>query len=785
MGGKWGIDGRADGSQMWLRRKTVDRVPVTSPEGKLHPDLIADPVGYLEAAGFAVHVAPRRSRWRALPAVLVLPTVLGALIGSLALGPTLVASAAVDSAGQWWQSLALPVDPDAALPLPSVMLDVNGEQFAGLYAENRIPVTLDQIPDTVINALVATEDTTFWTHNGVNWKATAKVAAQNYLGDAPDRGASGITQQYVKNLLITQATTDEQVAAATAPTLQRKLQEAATAVQLEKMMSKEDILLGYLNTVYFGNNAYGIGAAAQYYFNKTPADLSVAESALLVGVLQSPVRLEPVKNPQASLQRRDHVINRMVSEEYLDPADARAAKDEELVLTITSPANGCPVSEFASYCEWVRQTLLRDPLYGPTVAAREQFLYKGGLTIRTALDPVLQKKAEAVAQSALAPSDPVANAVALVVPGTGHVPAIASSEPWGQGEGQTEILLPVIEEFQPGSTFKALTAAIAIENGWHQDTLINAPATYLKYKNFANGPGGNIDINQALKVSMNTWFVMLQERIGTLRLAEGARDMGMTALQLDGDNPVPDTLSNLTLGVREASVLQVATAYATLASGGIACQPVGILQITNTAGKTMPSPDPNCTRVLRQSTADTVTELLRDNVATGGGRRAALTDRDAAGKTGTTDDSGAAWFAGYTTDYAAAVWFGDPRGAAKYPLTRLNAFGQVWAPVTGSGAPALLWNKLMTSVHEGLPEGRFRPGGGDAYVGVVAVVPDVRGLDEATATRILRQAGLGVEILTGIPTPGLDSGRVMVQSSASGERVIDVPDRIITLTLSG
>jgi membrane peptidoglycan carboxypeptidase len=705
-------------------------------------------------------------------------------------GFTLIPAVALLAAGQTalntWTTLPSTLTVPSALPQRSRILAADGTVIATFYAENRVPLTLADIPDNVKNAILATEDARFPAHHGVDWLGTARAVVNNARG-LPRQGGSGITQQYVKNLLVLNATSDTEREQANTDTYWRKIKEARYALALEHVMTKDEIFSAYLNTVYFGDGAYGIGAAAQHYFNTDAKNLTLGQAALLAGVINNPTAYDPTNNLAAAVKRRAHVLTRMLDEHMITQQEADQANASIVMLHLTTPANGCTTSPYPIYCQWVRETLQNNPVFGQTPAQRQQFLYQGGLTVTTALDPAAQQDAEHVARQALPAAGRIATAIAVVQPGTGHVLALATNKQFGQGKGQTELLLPTREAFQNASTFKPFTAAAALEQGINPSLIINAGPTYIPgnnrrypdggFHNAGDSAGGTMDMTGALHRSVNTWFVELEDRIGVLNTARVAKAMGLTSLPLDGPTAITEKDAALTLGAWDTSPLQVANAYATLAAHGLACPPVSIITVTGPDGTDLPVPDTACTQVIRASTADTVTSMLTGVIYApeGTGWRAKLAgDRPAAGKTGSTNDYGAAWFAGYTPQYATAVWVGDPRGPQFNMSRGVTAFkNEVFHPVYGGTIPALVWKNTMDRLHHGLPVQQFAPPGGESTLGLPNLVPDVRGMPPATAVRVLTDAGFTPTIAAGDDTVirGIPTGMVTGTIPAAGTRI--------------
>ena len=682
-----------------------------------------------------------------------------------------------------WNSIPTKAPADVPLPQYSVMLDDAGNEFARFYSENRIPVEPDAIPQLVKNAFVAMEDQNFYTHKGWDPISTLRAGITTVTGGGM-QGGSGITQQYVKNLLIFNAETPEEAAAADDQNVERKVRELKSAIELEKVKSKDEIISGYLNTVYFGNQTYGIGAASKFYFNTEPGSLTPTQSATLAAMVNNANLYDPIVDPEKVKERRNVVLTKMGEQNYLTPEEVETAKAEPLTLQITYTANGCVASEYPFYCSWVREILETSPEFGDTEEKRAQFLYRGGLIIKTAMNRDMMNKAQTIMNEALQSTQNETAVLATVQPGTGFVPAISSSKKFGQGEGETEIILATVSQFQQGSTFKPLTAAAAIEAGFSPLTRFTIGSSYAPlnrnsppggFRNSEDGPGGDYDMASALHRSSNTWLVALEDKVGVVDTAKTASKMGIDSLPLVGDNAITESDASLTLGTFSTSPLQVANSFATLAAGGVRCNPLAIVSVTTKEGKDIPPPPADCRQVIKKSTADIVTNMLT-GVIDGAdpyrtGVRASL-GRPAAGKTGTSDSFSSAWFAGYTPQYATAVMITDPRGGFQYPLNNLYAYYTYWGPAYGGGAPALIWKNYMTKVHEGIPPTPFPPPTGESWVGTVYATPNVVGLPVEEAKKILLAEGYTPNVSTepGPALPNTPSGVVSKTDPPPGTR---------------
>ena len=608
----------------------------------------------------------------------------------------------------------------------TLLLASDGSVLATLYYQNRVEVPLSSISPAMRQATVAIEDSRFLEHNGVDFRGVVRSLATNVESGGIQQGSSTLTMQYVKNVLVNQATTADELDAARGDSATRKLREVRYALGLEKIFSKSEILERYLNIAYFGAGAYGVEAAARRYFSKPAADLDLAEAATLAGIVNQPTAYDPLRNPELSTTRRNVVLRRMAELGFVSQAEADRAALTPMtrLLRPSRTTNGCTSSYAPFFCDYVVQTIRKDPTFGETPEEREAFLRRGGYTIRTTLDPKAQNGAFDTVTSYIPVKDPSkrATAISMVEPGTGHVLAMAQNREWGtSGRGKTTYNYNVDREMggtigmQAGSTFKVFALAAALEAGISPFEYIPSysPKTFENFENCTTGKkfkpvtvrnsttSGTLDMARATAYSTNTYFMTIEERTGICRPAEIAESMGV---RLGNGEPLL-RVPTLAIGTMEVTPLAMANAYATFAAHGIYCEPVVILDITDREGKSLPAPDGDCTRVIKRDVADTVTVMLNGvvngTISGRTGEAMQIDDRQVAGKTGTTNDSAAVWFAGYTPQIASAVWVGDPRGGYAYPMKQVTIKGTYYDQVFGGTLPGPIWKDAMEIALQG------------------------------------------------------------------------------------
>jgi membrane peptidoglycan carboxypeptidase len=632
----------------------------------------------------------RRRRWWGIPRMTVKVVVLTAFFAAVAIP----AGAAVG----FWTLLNVdlpgnvPTDTNPRIrSLPSVVLDADGNEIGEFRAfELTVPIRYRDIREITKEAVIAIEDQRFWEHNGVDPEGLLRAAITNWREGEVVQGGSTITQQYVKNTY----TTGER-------DLARKLREALIATRLERELTKDEILFRYLNTTYFGDGAYGIGAAAASYFGKPVSELTLSESALLAGAIASPARYGPRVNAEVAEGRRMTVLRAMRDQGLITIRQFRRARAQHLWYAPLGPAPGPATvvqapprggaTAFPYFVDYVRRVL--EHRYG------HRQLYRGGLRIETTLDPTLQAEAEAsVAQTLDGTAPPLEMSLVSVEPSTGHVRALVGGRDFSAS--QVNLALGGSAGMQPGSSFKTFVLTSALEHGIDPESEWNAPASisfpgcdpWCEVDNYDFEDHGRLTLRSATAHSINTVYAQVIDELGPQTVAELAHRVGVSSI----DPRQPYGIS-LALGAYEVSPLDMAAGYATLANRGVRQRVTPIARVLDHRGRVLEDHTaPEGEVVLDPTVADTVTDVLT-GVIEGGTGEAADIGRPAAGKTGTTQGYRAAWFAGYTPQLATAVWMGysdSPR-----PLVGIRGVGSV----SGGSLPAETWARFMRAAHTGLP----------------------------------------------------------------------------------
>ncbi|MFI9272883.1 transglycosylase domain-containing protein [Kitasatospora sp. NPDC052896] len=604
----------------------------------------------------------------------------------------------------------------------STIYDANGGVIATVFDRDRTVVPSDQISPLMKSALVDIEDNRFYQHGAIDLKGVLRAISNNANGGGV-QGASTITQQYVKNVFVEEAGNNQQaVLAAQAQTMGRKIKEMKYAIQVEETLSKDQILTNYLNITFFGEQAYGVEAASERYFSVHANQLTLPQAALLAGLVQSPSGYDPIANPKAAKERRDTVLQKMAQYGTITQDQANQAIATPIQLNPTTPQQGCITAQQGEgfFCDYVKQTVLNDPAFGATAADRSSLWSRGGLQIHTTLDPKAQAALQASVTSHVYASDKAATAMTIVQPGTGQILAMGQSRPYGFNANQTTINLNVGKSmgggqgFQPGSTFKPIVAAAALENGIDPSQSYPSPYSETwpamtdcdgnKYPasgqvhNDSTSLVGPFDMSQATALSVNTYYASLEGDTGLCNVVQMTNKLGIT--QQAGGQKL-SAVPSMALGSNSLTPLDMASVYAAFAAHGSYCTPTAIASVTTADGKSIAVPQANCTQVMSQNTADSITTMLKGVVQDGTGTTAGLTDRDSAGKTGTTDQSKQVWFVGYTPQMAGATVVSDTDKIA--PLNGQSIGGQVVGQAFGGTLAGPIWRDAISGALKGVP----------------------------------------------------------------------------------
>ena len=563
----------------------------------------------------------------------------------------------------------------------SIVYDRDGNVLAVLAdAEYREPVPLSTVPAHVVDAVIDIEDERFFQHGAVDYRALTRALLTNVSGGGVLEGGSTITQQLVKNAVLTPK-----------KDVNRKLKEAALSYRLEDQMTKHEILERYLNTVYFGNQAYGVQAAARRYFNVDVEQLSKGQAALLAGVIRNPVGYDPLAFPEAARERRSLVVDSMLRLGDLTEHEAGLIRAEPLPVTQTKP----PVPD-DYFAEYVKNALLDDTRLGETEPERYRAVFQGGLAIHTTLDLRLQLLARANVTELLPDTDERYNAALVAVePGTGAVRAMVGGA--GFDQSQFNLVTDGIGR-QPGSSFKVFTLAAAFEEGYGPRDTINGsspcPVAVPGQKpyspgNYEGSRGGVASLTSQTTRSTNCAFIRLSQIVGLDKVAGIAHRMGIPE-----DVPI-DEIPSMPIGSKEVHPLDMASAYATLAADGEYNAPHFIQRVEDTDGNVVFEVERKGEQVISRQVARLTTQVLQDVVTKGTGTKARLSDRQAAGKTGTAENHSDAWFVGYTPQLSTAVWMGNPTTNGDY-MTNVGGIR-----VTGGSYPASIWGAFMSDALDG------------------------------------------------------------------------------------
>ena len=717
-----------------------------------------------------------RSRGKSVAMFLAVSVLCGLLLSGLAVPFVALASGFTKAASDNMQYLPAEFETPPQSEKSKILM-ADGSELATFFEENRTYVALEQISPLMQKAQIAIEDHRFYEHGAIDLQGLGRAFIRTLSGST--QGASTLTQQYVKQVQIEAAKDrgdEEGVQAAQAVSIDRKIREMRYAMAVEERFSKNEILERYLNIAYYGDGAYGVEAAAHHYWNTTAKDLTLAQAAMLAGIVQNPVAYNPAKNPEKAIERRNQVLKRMASSEVgvitKEEADAAMQEGFDKSNLQTTP-NGCTASQFPILCDYVVRTLTSDqmPSLGSSNEERTNRLKRGGLTIKTLIDPAAQQAAEAAVSQTVGATDPVWGGSVLIQPSTGLITAMAQSRTkLGSGEGETWQNVNVstqyggIEGFQPGSTFKPFVIGAALEQGVPTSTSFDAPQTMqfrgAKFKNCEgtftfNGDWepknydkayGVIDMLKATQNSVNTYFVQLEQKVGICASIDMAQKLGVKLA--DGtDMRNMAGYPSWVLGTAYVTPLSMAEAYATFANRGVHCNPIILQSVQAKDGTEIEIPSADCKKVIEPEVADGVNHVLSTVMTQGTGSRARMSDgRPQAGKTGTTDDSMSVWFAGYTPDMAGVAYIAVDNINPYYQSHKKSIDGMRLSTGTvleGSGGKDAggIWRAAMAAALKGVSPTSFEAPNKRVLEGEKIPIPSVAGMSYEEAKQTLEDAG--------------------------------------------
>jgi penicillin-binding protein 1A len=618
-------------------------------------------------------------------------------------------------------------------PESSRLYDSSGNLVTTFHGiQNRTVVPLRKIPKHAQRAVVAIEDERFYEHDGVDYRAIGRAFVTNLRSGRIQEGGSTITQQYVKQSIIA----PNEIAA---KTIDRKIDEAALARQIEKKLRKKEILFRYLNTVYFGQGAYGIQAAAKTYFDKTSKELTLAQGAMLAGVIRAPSYYDPFVHHRRAKQRRNLVLAKMEQLGWADPARVQRAMNSKLGLNRAEDPSRYPAPYFVDY---VQRLIKFDPRFsalGRTWVQREKKLFTGGLRIYTTVDLPMQAAAEEAVNSVLPYSDDPHGALVALEPDTGYVRAMVGGRNYFARRKEdrfAKLNLAILaepnlgpKEFDPvtgkrvrrapgtgrqaGSAFKPFALAAALQQGIplsktyeaSGSMTFNLPGGQMwKVQNYEGSAFGTVSLLEATINSINVVYAQLILEVGADSVTNLSRAMGITTPLL----AVPSAV----LGTNLVNALNMASAFSTFATNGKHTPPVAITRILDADGKVLYEDDSRAQQALEPGAAYLATQALENVIASGTGAAAAgyLAGRPAAGKTGTAQEYRDAWFVGYTPNLAAAVWVGYPEASIEMKTSCASALCRpTRIQVSGGSWPTQIWGTFMSRALAGAPLSEFNP----------------------------------------------------------------------------
>ena len=687
--------------------------------------------------------------------------------------------------------------------------DGKPEKIATFYHENRIEVPFEEISPNLINAVIATEDPRFYEHGGVDIISLIRATLTNLatFGDGP--GASTITMQYVRQSMVEVAnlTGDaDAIAEATEVSVERKLREIRLAIALETVATKKEILAGYLNLVFLGNQINGVETASQYYFGTSAKNLTVPQAAYIAGMLKSPNDYKPdrASNLERGIGRRNYVIQNMVENGFISQEQADGYKASPIQTKITPTTPGCEQSQTtAFFCDYTVWTVRNSPEFGETAEDREMLLRRGGLEIYTTLDLDVQEIAQKATMEAL-PSDNewgFGTASVSIEAGTGRVIAMAQNRFFDQSDepevGRTSVNFNTDKPyggssgFQPGSTYKIFTLAEWFKNGGSLGDYVDGRIVtgedvdqdgqpdpvkiwdiakefrascgsvvgFWEVNNSGDQTVNQISVARAVVTSQNTAFAAMASKVDLCEIRDTAIDFGVHRADGTELQYVPATI----LGTNEIAPLTMAAAYAAIANNGIYCSPVAIDRVViRKGGEEIPVPETACSQAVAPEIAAAMSYALRAVMTGGTGSAANPNDgTPLAGKTGTTDSRVHTWMTGFSTKVATATWVGNVNGLTTQSNKSVN--GRQVSTIRHA-----IWREIMTEVNRKYGGDPFPQADAKFIAPTMLNVPSVSGFELESAKSALISGGLNVAVVKSRVPSSAPAGSVAYTLPAAG-----------------
>ena len=693
--------------------------------------------------------------------------------------------------------------------LPDYIKPVNASQASTLYAkkdgaevvvakfyhENRISVNYNDISPNVRNAVIATEDPRFFEHGGVDFISLFRAAATNAAMGGGGPGASTITMQYVKNSLVEAANLsgdEDAIAAATATTIDRKLREIRLAIALEQVANKQEILAGYLNLAFFGNQLNGIESASNYYFGVKSKDLNIQQAALLAGMLKSPNDYKPdeADNLQRAKSRRNYVIDNMRDAGYITRAEAETAKNSEIEVNLTSSPSGCEANQTAAFfCDYVVWTIRNGAEFGAAPEDREMLLRRGGLEIHSTLDLTLQAAAHKATMTWAPADDPnqIGSATVSVQTGTGRILAMAENRVFDQTEnpplGHTSVNYSTDRDFggssgfQTGSTYKIFTLAQWLTNGFklgdHVDGRVKTWAAE-DFKSRCENVGAvwapnnivkepeDLNVIQATSMSVNTAFAAMASQLDLCDIRDTAMRFGVHRADGEPLNYGPASI----IGTNELSPLTMAAVMAAVSNKGVYCTPIAIDRVVvRSTQKELKVPESLCSPAVTPEVAAGMTYAMQRVISGGTGGASSTGDNTPlAGKTGTTDSGVHTWMTGFSSAVGTATWVGNVVGTKSLGGLRLNN-------KAANTVRHDIWRTTMQAANKLYPGGPLAQPPAEMIEATYVGVPAVTGQVPEAAVQTIETGDLNAKVMVAKVASAQPAGTVAYTRPAIGSNI--------------